>query len=317
MPGGGNDEFQKEIPLFQKSEVLHLVRDERSQHQDGHSALFHLVRNAGHQLGESRRDLPVDRAQGVTRLIGPQVAPGRLLGKPPALQAGAVDLILKVQDFVGYIRDLRADHGPEGTGDIQLHCKYGEGICERDIPDPYVIGAGVDTANAGAQFFLFINTEGDLLPVFDLIEMTPIVPGAKTHPVDRERSCVLYFGKVFVVLAAHDPVDFNLLVKAQEVIIQEDIQRGERKQQQACVQPCEGYRAAVETGERDAGSQAEEVYGSACGVDAEIHRGTFACARILAIMSPPVTRLSLAPEERTSRWGSVRVAAEAISSGMQ
>ena len=62
MPGGGNDKFQEEVPLFQELEVLQLVRDESSQHQDGHSALFHLVRHAGYQFREPRRDLPVDRA---------------------------------------------------------------------------------------------------------------------------------------------------------------------------------------------------------------------------------------------------------------
>ena len=54
VPGGGNDKLQEEVPLFQELEVLHLVRDESSQHQDGHSALFHLVRHAGYQFREPR-----------------------------------------------------------------------------------------------------------------------------------------------------------------------------------------------------------------------------------------------------------------------
>ena len=59
------------------------------------------------------------------------------------------------------------------------------------------------------------------MPVLDLIKMTSVVPGAKTHLVDRERSGVLYFGKVSVVLAADDPVNFDLLVEAEKVIVQE------------------------------------------------------------------------------------------------
>ena len=113
------------------------------------------------------------------------------------------------------------------------------------------------------------------MSVLDLIKMTPVVPGAKTHLVDRERSGVLYFGKISVVLAADDPVNFDLLVEAEKVIVQENVERGEREKQETCVEPCERYRAAVEAGERDAGCQAEEVYGCAFRVDTEVHRGTF------------------------------------------
>ena len=56
------------------------------------------------------------------------------------------------------------------------------------------------------------------MPVLDLIKMTPVVPGAKTHLVDRERSGVLYFGKLSVVLAADDPMDFDLLIEAEKVV---------------------------------------------------------------------------------------------------
>lgn len=65
------------------------------------------------------------------------------------------------------------------------------------------------------------------MPVLDLIKMTPVVPGAKTHLVDRERSGVLYFGKVSVVLAADDPMDFDLLIEAEKVVVQENVQHGE------------------------------------------------------------------------------------------
>ena len=135
--------------------------------------------------------------------------------------------------------------------------------------------------------------------------------------MDRERAGVLYFGKVSVVLAADDPVNFDLLVKAEKVIVQENVQRREGEQQQACIEPGKRHRTAVETGEHDAGRKADKVYGCAFRVDMEVHRGTFVCARIFTIMSSPVTRLSLAPEESTSLWGSVSAAAEAISSGMQ
>ena len=113
------------------------------------------------------------------------------------------------------------------------------------------------------------------MPVLDLIKMTPVVPGAKAHLVDRESSGVLYFGKVSVVLAADDPVNFNFLVEAEKVIVQENVERGEGEQQEACVEPCERYRSAVEAGERDAGCQAEEVYGCAFRVNTEVHCGTF------------------------------------------
>ena len=78
-----------------------------------------------------------------------------------------------------------------------------------------------------------------------------------------------------MILAADDPVDFDLLVEAEKVIVQENVERGEREQQEACVEPGEGYRSAVEAGKRDAGCQAEEVYGCAFRVDTEVHRGTF------------------------------------------
>ena len=113
------------------------------------------------------------------------------------------------------------------------------------------------------------------MPVLDLIKMTPVVPGAKAHLVDRESSGVLYFGKVSVVLATDDPVNFDLLVEAEKVIIQENVHHGEGEQQKARIEPCERYRTAVETGEYDAGCQAEEVYGCAFRVDTEVHRGTF------------------------------------------
>ena len=113
------------------------------------------------------------------------------------------------------------------------------------------------------------------MPVLDLIKMTPVVPGAKTHLVDRERPGVLYFGKVSVVLAADDSMDFDLLIEAEKVVVQENVQRGEREQQEACVEPGEGYRSAVEAGKRDSGYQAEEVYGCAFRVDTEVHRCTF------------------------------------------
>ena len=45
--------------------------------------------------------------------------------------------------------------------------------------------------------------------------------------------------------------------------------------------------------------------------------GTVTCPRILLTMSSPVTRLSFAPVESTSLWGSVIAAACAMSSGTQ
>ena len=113
------------------------------------------------------------------------------------------------------------------------------------------------------------------MPVLDLIKMASVVTGAKTHLVDRERSGVLYFGKVSVVLAADDPVNFDFLVESEKVIVQENVRHGEGEQQEARVEPRERYRAAVETGERDAGRKAEEVYGCAFRVDTEVHRCTF------------------------------------------
>ena len=78
-----------------------------------------------------------------------------------------------------------------------------------------------------------------------------------------------------MVLATDDPVNFDLLVEAEKVIIQENVHHGEGEQQKARIEPCERYRTAVETGEYDAGCQAEEVYGCAFRVDTEVHRGTF------------------------------------------
>ena len=63
-------------------------------------------------------------------MIRSQVAARSLLGKPPAFEACAVDLVLKIEDLIGDIRDLRTDYSFEGIGDIQLHCENGKGIRE-------------------------------------------------------------------------------------------------------------------------------------------------------------------------------------------
>ena len=68
--------------------------------------------------------------------------------EPPAFQACAVDLVLKVEDLVGYVRDLRTDHCSEGIGDVQFQCENGKGIRERDHSDSCVIRSGVNAADA-------------------------------------------------------------------------------------------------------------------------------------------------------------------------
>ena len=56
--------------------------------------------------------------------------------------------------------------------------------------------------------------EGDGVAVLNFVEAAAVGVGAKAHVVDGERAGVLYFGTVFVVLAADEFVDFDFLVDA-------------------------------------------------------------------------------------------------------
>ena len=161
-----------------------------------------------------------------------------------------------------------------------------------------------------------VGFEGKLLTVRYFIEGAPVGVKADSHVVDREWGGVLYFGAVGVVLAADEPVDFDLLKDAEKVIIGSDVSCRERDEEQHGVEPRVGGGAPVKTREGDARCRHGAVEEQVSGVEADFH-GTFTCERMLRTISSLVTRLRRAPAVRMSRWGSVRAAASAMSSGMQ
>ena len=118
-----------------------------------------------------------------------------------------------------------------------------------------IVGAGVPAADAGDEFPALPGSQGDLLPIFDPVEVASVAVDVKTHCVDGENAGVLYFGAVLVVLAADRSVDLDLLIDSEKNIVGEDVQRGEGQQQEYGIEPCEGGRASVITGKDKASCQ--------------------------------------------------------------
>ena len=316
MPGRGHGKFQKIVALLKECRIRLAVRIVGGLHQDRYGALFHLVGNAGHHFSQSGRDFPVDGFQGISRLIGTHIASGGIFRQAAALEAGTVEQVLQVEDGICEVCDRRADHSPEGVGDVQNYCEQSKRIREIDIADADVVGARVFAADAGSQLLDPVGFEGKHLTVRYFIEGAPVGVKADSHVVDREWGGVLYFGAVGVVLAADEPVDFDLLKDAEKVIIGSDVSCRERDEEQHGVEPRVGGGAPVKTREGDARCRHGAVEEQVSGVEADFH-GTFTCERMLRTISSLVTRLRRAPAVRMSRWGSVRAAASAMSSGMQ
>ena len=316
MPGRGHGKFQKIVALLKECRIRLAVRIVGGLHQDRYGALFHLVGNAGHHFSQSGRDFPVDGFQRIPRLIGTHIASGGIFRQAAALEVGTVEQVLQVEDGICEVCDRRADHGPEGVGDVQNYCEQSKRIREIDIADADVVGARVFAADAGSQLLDPVGVEGELLTVRYFIEGAPVGVKADSHVVDREWGGVLYFGAVGVVLAADEPVDFDLLKDAEKVIIGSDVSCRERDEEQHGVEPRVGGGATVKAREGDARCRYGAVKEQVSGVEADFH-GTFTCERMVRTISSLVMRLRRAPAVRMSRWGSVRAAASAMSSGMQ